>query len=584
MSLPVRCLVVDTETKAEQVNDSTVRANLWFGWYAYFRRHRRGKWSDEDYSRFETVDEFWDVVEQLTPDKTKLHIFAHNVSFDIQVLDGFAKMEERGWKLSLCIIEEPPTIISWKKEGKQVVFLDTLNWFLMSLENLGVEIGETKLDFPSYDESKETWDTYCKRDVRVLVKAIQLWLSRCKEWDMGGFRMTIASQALAAFRHRFMEHRIFIDDNEEAVSLARDSYYGGRTECFYIGDIKEHVTVLDVNSMYPHVMQSLEFPRWLEAVETEPSVYDVERALKRYSVVASVALDTDQPVYPYRKDGKLVFPVGRFQTTLAEAELNYALENGHICSINQAAFYSRAAIFKPYVDFFYALRQEAKRIGDTVTNLHVKILLNSLYGKFGQRGFVYEAAGTQEISKVGVWKVYDLDTGETKYYRAIGGEIFELKKDGESKDSFPAISSCVTSAARLHLWQLIQKAGRENVLYCDTDSLLVNDTGLERLTDEIDELKLGALAVEYEATTGVIRGAKDYLVGEKGRVKGIKTSAVQIAPNTFEQEHFRKIKGGLRIGNISEQIIVKVVKRLSRKYDKGQVLDSGLVIPLTISP
>ena len=59
--------------------------------------------------------------------------------------------------------------------------------------------------------------------------------------------------------------------------------------------------------------------------------------------------------------------------------------------------------------------------------------------------------------------------------------------------AFVRIASYITSLARLNLYNAARKAGVKNVYYCDTDSLYVNDEGMDRLTnsDMVHNTELG---------------------------------------------------------------------------------------------
>lgn len=580
--LPTRIVIVDTETKPHVVSDGVTQNILWFGWAVYMRRHSHGGWSDPQWFRFTTVTAFWDWVEDLVPEKTALYMFAHNLSFDEQVLMGFTEMDDRDWRLDLAILEEPPSILQWTKGKRKVIFLDSLNWFLMSLERLGVELGIEKLDMPSYEDSPQDWDTYCRRDVEVLIRALLEWFDRITTWELGGFKYTIASQAFTAFRHRYLNHKIFIHTDEHALALERESYYGGRTEAFFIGKVDEPLKVIDVNSMYPHVMSAEQFPRWYLSTEQAMSLYDLDRTLPDYAVVVDCLVETDEPVYPVRYNNKLIFPTGRFRTVLSTPEVRYARKHNHILRTYAVSVYDQAPIFADYVRDMYARREEAKRTDDTIQNLHTKLLLNSLYGKFGQRGFTWDSTDADVPGDVGIWKVFNLDTREYETFRVIKGNVFMEKRANEAHNSFPAIAAHVTAAARIKMWEALKLVGNRNVFYCDTDSMVLNQSGFEIMKPHLDPTELGAWSLDYETETGEFYGAKDYIIGDRRKMKGIRWNAIEIASGVYEQDMFRKITGGLRRGEVDRQLVIRIRKRLARHYDKGVVGPDGWVSPITL--
>jgi hypothetical protein len=234
------------------------------------------------------------------------------------------------------------------------------------------------------------------------------------------------------------------------------------------------------------------------------------------------------------------------------------------------------------VDFFYGERLKASAEGDTATEGITKLFLNSLYGKFGQRGERWEMVGESEDLDVRYWDYYDATGGELIKFRQFAGVIERLQGEAEARDSFPAIASHVTAYARLYLWRLMRQAGLGNVYYTDTDSLMVNRAGLDNLADRIAPNELGALKVEWESDNVTIHGLKDYVVDGKRKIKGIRKDAVALGPGVFRQDQFRGIEGMIRDGDMDRILIKTVEKRLVRQYAKGQVAASGRVFPLQL--
>ncbi|GAI37610.1 unnamed protein product, partial [marine sediment metagenome] len=170
----------------------------------------------------------------------------------------------------------------------------------------------------------------------------------------------------------------------------------------------------------------------------------------------------------------------------------------------------------------------------------------------------------------------------TKQIRYLLGEIFELVGYGECFNSFPAIAAEVSAYARMYLYKLMKQAGFENVFYCDTDSLIINEVGLCKLENQIDATNLGSLKVVSSSTNVVIRGLKDYSTATKQVIKGIRKNAVEIRDGVYEQEIWPSFKGLLRSGQTDTYTIKKTTKVLYRKYTKGHVSPDGFVSPFAL--
>ena len=577
---PQHCIFFDTETQGEVIDATTIEARLSFGWACYIRRVRGGKWSSPKWQRFESADAFWDYVFQWVKPKRRLYIFAHNLAFDLTQVKGFGKLQSDGWECTSRIIAPRILNLTYRKDGASIRLVDTFNYYPMALKAIGNMVGLEKYEFPDESDSPDLWDTYCKRDVEIMVAAMQLWWARVIDWGLGNFAVTLASQCYNAYRHRFMPRSIFIDNNLRATDAGRRSYMGGRTEAFHIGKIPGKVYCLDINSMYPYIMKHKSVPYRLATTRTKLELYQLSQALEDYAVVADVELEVNEPAIPIRLEGRTTWPTGSFKAALTTPELCYALERGMITRVDYAAIYHKDVIFSDYVDFFYGKRLEARKSNDKATEGICKLFLNSLYGKFAQNGQRWSTVGQAEDMTIGFFNHYDADNGVLTKYRQFSGLIDQLEELPESRESFPAISSHITAYARMYLYHLMRVAGLDNLYYCDTDSLMVNKAGLENLAPHIEPSELGMLKVEWESDEVTIHGLKDYQIGSQSKIKGIRKTAQELEAGVFVQEQFRGLEGMIREGDLDRYLIRTVTKKMMRQYLKGQVAETGRVYPL----
>jgi len=579
---PNNCIWVDTETKPKRGIDNRDYHYLWFGWACHQRTRNTNEWTKPDWLYFRKRNQFWDWAISKARPRTRLYIFAHNWGFDGPVLDLFRILPEQGWELTGAVADAPPLILTYKKDRMTIKIVDTLNIWRTSLDEIGKSIGLRKLKMPDYKSSQKRWDAYGRRDVKVIQRACLAWFKFLRDNDLGSFQMTLASQSFTAFRHRFMPAKIFIDNDEETLGIARDSYVGGRTDCFRIGKYTGEFYYIDVNSMYPSVMRKNKYPIKLVGHYRNIDDREVNEWLKDDCMVVQCTVETDEPIYPVVRDGRLIFPVGRFDITLATPEFKYAWEHNHVVSIDTVTLYESAELFTDFIDTLYNLRLEAKHKGDALNTHLYKILMNSLYGKFGQRGRKFKDIGPYDPEVIEVWRDYDADTKTWTDYRAFGGLLQEWVEEGESYNSFPAIASHVTSYARMVLWEAIKSAGVDNCYYCDTDSLVVNAEGYKLLSRLINPDQIGKWTLERTLSRLELYGPKDYVFDDTRRTKGVRASADWLSQSTVEQDAFVGLKGLLRSGSLDAPIVHKIQKTLKREYLKGVVNSDGTVSPFRL--
>jgi hypothetical protein len=573
----------DTETTPVDRGGGATENVLRFGWAVHVRANRKGEYSREDWWRFDDPRGFWRPLKAIARPHTKTWVFAHNQAFDMPVVKFWENTTGKGWRLRKAILEGPPTVVVVERNRFSLQFVDTLNYSRLPLRQIGESLGILKLQMPELEAPESVWDQYCKNDVQIIKLFILGLISMVVRHDLGTFQATLASQAFSAYRHRFLTERIFIDDNAKALAISRGSYHGGRTECFRIGAINRRLYYLDVNSMYPFVMRENLYPTRLVGCCNRVNIEELKRILETYLVTADVSIHTKDNVYPVRYEGRLIFPIGRFRTFITTPELVHAITNGHIESIHSMAIYEAANIFTDWVDELYNIRLNYKSNNNQVMAFLLKILMNSLYGKFGQSGRVWEQVGECELQDVETWSELDLPTGAVRRYRRIAGQIQQLCRTPESRESFPAISAHVTAYARCYLQSLMDLAGLKHVWYVDTDSLIVDSIGYARLSKLIDSHRLGALKLELVVDTGTIYTAKDYQLNERVVRKGVRGTAVELAEGVFQQPRFVGWAGMIRRGELDRQIVIEEIKTLSRAYRKGVVGRHGIVAPLILN-
>ena len=296
-------------------------------------------------------------------------------------------------------------------------------------------------------------------------------------------------------------------------------------------------------------------------------------------MIADVEIVTDEPVYPQRYNKRLVFAIGSFRTSLQGVELQHALEHHRVKRCYRSAIYFKVPIFASYVDTMYGLRLEYSKAGNEPFVFLTKRLLNSLYGKFGQRGFLYEEIG--ECDPDDCWQMEVIIDGGSEPVTefAFGGKVYIRKRTEEGYDSFPAIAGAVTTYGRMRLWELITAAGRENVFYVDTDSLIVNEAGQAGLQQFYAPDDLGGLHLEKIASKVIIFGLKDYAVEGRRRVKGLKSGAIKVGEQSFIELKWERFHSALAHGRMEDYRIRLSPKVMKLPYDKGTVTASGRVEP-----
>lgn len=539
--------------------------------------------TDDEYYYCADNKALFAYIDNFTRKDCTTYVYAHNIKYDLQLSGLLTFMLEAGYKVGTFVFSDPPTFVRLTRNRTTIMFVDTFNYWQTSLSKLGDQLNLPKLQMPDDIEDNLKWFVYCKRDVEVLSQYILDFMHYLKDNNLCGLGLTLASQSFRTFRHRFMSTPIIIHNRKEAISIERQAYSGGRVEAYHIGKLPTQTYYkLDVNSMYPFVMKDNDYPVEFVAYGENVDITRVIALSQQYYLIGIIELDTDQPVYAYKDKHKLIFPIGHFITALHQSEIIYAVTHGHFISALKLAAYRKGPVFSDYVDFFYRMKLRAEDDHNPVIRHQAKIMMNSLYGKFGQQEVISKVVPNVTGFKYGRFTGYSEALGKRVEVNCLGADMELSYKQGESVYSFPGIAGAVTAYARLYLWDLLQIAKVENCFYLDTDSLVVNQEGYDRLASYLDNTKLGYLKLEDTSDSFTIWGAKDYQFGADIKHKGVPKSAKELAVGSWQYEQFRGANTWLADGlDTGVKVYTRTKQRISG-YDKGIVNPDRSVSPLVL--
>jgi hypothetical protein len=511
-------------------------------------------------------------------------IFAHNAEFDLLTVFGNIYTEID----NTAIFNNK--FISAKY--KSVTFADSMNIYPASVAKIGELMNMPKLENEKVKGEKLTKNNmtdedikYCKRDCKIVYFALLKMFE-----EIGTIRLTISSLSMYLFRKKYLPYDIsFL----ETVDEFYESYYGGRTEAFHIG--KVDANVYDINSMYPYVMVNCTFPD-IKHLKKEVKV-DAKYLLyllKNYEGLAKVTVrhkDTYFGYLPmkYKINGttKLLFPVGEFETTVNFNELRFALEQKvvKILSVDYVVYGN--PIDSPFINFVNDVYAKRQQTANPLERMIYKLLMNALYGRFAMRMKLtttyYEDFPFKIVTELQeLDKFYNIQIFNTE--RADCYLLTENEKQKNNFFSIPTFSSYITSEARILLLKNLLANEKNNVVYCDTDSIFLANNFRGNLNDNLGSFKL------EEKRITEISGLKNYkYLNEKGQevevIKGISRNAKKIVrlngTTEYHIKKYLKTKQSLRQNKESGESYI-MVKQLRHEYDKRKILKDGNTKPIKL--
>ena len=513
---------------------------------------------------------FTHFINQLTSNSfcndLNLTVYAHNLSgfdgiFLMRQLLPFGIIEPIIFNGRLISIKFKSTL------GKSIVFKDSYLLLPLSLRDLCVAFGVTfsKGYFPFnftdifytgvlpkygcwtdiplhvYESIKlgyknKLWSfktesiKYCKLDCQslheVLTKFNELIFN---EFSINSHKLlTLPALAMRIYKTHYMPADTIYKILGEVEQNIRSSYTGGAVDVYiphnrisaFFGGIKAMFKTLyyyDVNSLYPTVMSKFDMPVG-KPVAFEGDIRKVDPSA--YGVFFCKITSPDNLLHPIiqrRIKGKgTVAGLGTWESYISSLEMDNAVKYGYTFEIIKGYEFEKSNIFKNFVNKLFELRQQYEK-GHPM-NLIAKLLMNSLYGKFGmktQSTTVEIFNLNSEAGKLALKSLLDVagssiqdfiefDSNKYLFVRDAIADVFN-DEPYHGSDVNIAIASTITAGARVFM-SIFKNNLNFNLYYSDTDSAVTD----RPLPAELVGPALGQMKLEYTIKKAVFLAPKVY--------------------------------------------------------------------------
>jgi len=315
----------------------------------------------------------------------------------------------------------------------------------------------------------------------------------------------------------------------------KDALYGGRTEVFKLIQDNAQMQYIDVCSLYPFVVARKKFPVGHPEIYISNLGFDVEKYFGFIKCQLLPPRKLLHPALPFRKLGKLLFPLCAscpdtvpidfcrhsdneriLEGTWFSEEVKLAVSKGYEVRKLLQVFHfpvQSSHLFSEFIETFYKLKMLATGLpGNVQSDLEyeefakeifekenirlggkeefsknpgiryiAKILLNSFWGRFALRENRSQFKFVTSIDMLE--SMLDDESLEIEGLRHIRNNMLGViykKRASEfldiSNDRNIYIAAATTSWARIELYKYIDaisnKGINDNVLYCDTDSII----------------------------------------------------------------------------------------------------------------
>lgn len=372
---------------------------------------------------------------------------------------------------------------------------------------------------------------------------------------VGDWRYTLPGLAMGCFKQSLGERQVYTHQCKEAKQLERASFYGGWVKPLGFGRVDGRVHYLDFNAMYPYLMENERFPSKLLTCWLDLNLSPDDLNENPLSCVAEIDVQTEGEMLPVRFEGQTHYQSGEFRTILAGPELKLAIESGLVTRVTKLCTYKLDNFLQPCMRKLFGLRRRFQKSGDAEAVASVKLLQNSLFGKFAQKsGELVLDTGFFPPIRWGCHREWDAEMRSFTDYRVCAGTAFRVSERLETPGSSPVISAFVTAYGRNLLRQSIQIAGIDNVYYLGTDAILTNTAGMQRLADKnwIHPTTPGKLKISKSADSAVIYDHNFYQIGDEIKQSGVKPDCVRLPDGRIVQRMQQSLREAAFLGPSSK--------------------------------
>ena len=400
-----------------------------------------------------------------------------------------------------------------------------------SLSNISVD-EYNKINSSNWNLKEECLN-YLEKDILGLLEGLNKGsLYYFKEFGVNIPKyMTLPSLAMAVFGFNFYDEKYQIKMIKGPLEkFIRDAYFGGNVAAF-TKDVKGKIKKgfhYDMNSQYPKAMlNNLPIGDPVFSTNTELSYYFGFV----YALITPPSESELKNLYiQYReKLGKITCPREPFYRWIPSFELEQALKDKYKAQIFYGINFPESSnvdspkLFENYVTHFYNKKKNAK---DNVEKNIAKLMLNSLYGKFGQKDIENRIKFVSKDEANKILKGYHVS-----YFAGISDENVLIKYSSKlneklrriyskedkliqfetnfKKDrgvvSAVQISCAIAAYARLSI-NPFKNIISNKLYYSDTDSLVLE----KKLTENIVGKELGQWKLEAIIKKGIFIRPKLY--------------------------------------------------------------------------
>jgi hypothetical protein len=524
--------------------------------------------------------DLWREVLDFMRYKHRTVLWAHNLAYDLRIGQALTILPRLGLDLDGIVLDYTSAWAAFSGGHRTLLCCDLTSWLPTTLERIGKDLNLHQHPNPRAGDGDRSLAVRCARDVEITSKAVQDVLQLVRTERLGPWRATGAGQSHAGWRRSFFSTGPFCHDREDALRAERRAMWTGRCEAWRWGVIKPGPSFeYDLSLAYPSITATEACPERLAGTLDEPDLSRLTAMQDRYAVLADVLADIDAPVLPHSHQNLIHWPEGRVESVIWDPELSLVRDFAHRLSIRRAYLYHRGEALQPFSQWLVAQVDGGEGEHTPVQRRALKHMSRAFIGRFALRYRHWEQHARMPDERLKLGESFCRETGERVETLQVGHNYMTLGGHELGRDACPQITGWVMSECRRRLWKLCETAGLANVLYMDTDSLIVNATGAARLDDAIADGQAWSLRLKATHRYLRIDGPRQLHFKNTRRVAGVPEHAVETKPGVYAGELFTGLRESVANGDANAVTVTPQTWRLEGCDTRREHLPDGHTRP-----
>jgi hypothetical protein len=586
-----------------QVSSHCPRRYVFFDTEAHRRPHRGGeeqtwrlavsgvvkwleqtkRWSPVNLARHETPEDLWERITGYARKDARTVVVAHNLGYDLRISRCFDLLRAMGWVIDKPYMARESVSFEARKEGKLLTFVDSTTVLPASVRVIAGWLALDYVDLPDEQADESTWWERAEQDVSVLCRAYMVAVEWLRDGDLGGWARTGSGMGWHTLLRHHLKHKVLVHGRDDLRELERQAMYSGRAEAWRWGhQAQGPYTEWDYSTAYGRVCATTPLPAIYQARLRKASLPVLRARSEGNAFLVKARVSQEVPVLPWHDDLGVCWPTGTFEGWYWLPELVLAEQEGAGIQVLEAHQYSAVPWLAEWAVWAMSQVDPDSTGDDRVRTMLAKHWLRAVVGRTAMRVMDWTETDGPLANGPAYMTMLDLTTHATGTSLTLGERRWESWSMGWHEQALPQVLSYVMSVCRIRLWEAMRAAGLENVIYCDTDSVVTTPAGTDRLAEAVADGYCSGLRIKG-THKWMSPWAPQVVEGSTfRRLAGIPRNATYIGDGRYQADVWQSLTRALSTGKPNAVQVRPTIFALAGIDTRRQHLPRGRTEPFTV--